>query len=140
MNIKLPILHIHEKYILPVAKKDYGICGKESEINGFYDNVRFIDVNGQEWLIKEVINKGYINKLQYLHWNDKYRKIRVTFKLEKGKLYSLLELRDELQLFLLNKKLSGSPFHQKKKEVSKYLASFTNIEELVSNLAYFDAR
>ena len=140
MSIELPVLSFHPSYILPVSKGEYGICGLVSFENGCFEKVRFIDSLGQEWFVEAVENCGYINWFQYLFFNENHKAIRVSFKLKQGHKYSFLELKNEIEKFLMSKRLSGSPFANKAKEVPEYLRSFKTISNLVSGLGYFDAR
>ena len=140
MSIELPVLSFHSGYILPVSREEYGICGLVNFESGCFEKVRFIDSFGQEWFVEAVENHGYINWFQYLCLNKNQKAIRVSFKLKQGHKYSLLELKSEIEQFLMSKRLSGSPFANKAKEVPEYLRSFKTISNLVSGLGYFDAR
>ena len=57
-----------------------------------------------------------------------------------GKKYSFDELKGELEEFLLTKKLRGSPFQNKKKEVPLYMSKFNSLQQLVSEIGYFESR
>jgi len=140
MNIELPALQLHPSYILPISKKEYGICGLGHFEQGCYENVRFIDSLGQEWLIEGIEKTKFKNWFQYLLLNKSKRSIRVSFKLKEGAKYSLWELRNEIEIFLMSKQLSGAPFASKTKEVKEYLDNFKTVSSLISDVGYFDAR
>ena len=133
--IQLPILHVNKHYILPVSENDYGFCGIDSH-NEFYNQVRFIDITGQEWLVNSVSVVGYSSWWRIFE----SKKEEVSFNLTKGKSYSFSELSNEVFLFLSKQALVGSPFTNKAKEIPEYLASFQNMNDLVAGLDYFDAR
>jgi len=59
MDIRLPILHMNADYILPVAEKNYGICGLKNYRSGCYEGARFIDSMGQEWFVDSAEVLGY---------------------------------------------------------------------------------
>lgn len=135
MNIELPILHINNDYILPVSKKEYGICGLNKS-EEFYKKARFIDINGQEWIIKDVKVIAFSSWWRII----KRKQEKVSFSLKKGRTYSFSELSNEIYIFLLNKQLKGSPFVNKAKEVPEYISLFKTTEDLITKLDYFDAR
>lgn len=140
MDIRLPILHMNADYILPVAEKNYGICGLKNYRSGCYEAARFIDSVGQEWFVESAEVLGYSSILQYLRWGNENKSIKVKFYFRMGKKYSFDELKGELEEFLLTKKLRGSPFQNKKKEVPLYMSKFNSLQQLVSEIGYFDSR
>ena len=140
MNIELPVLAIHKNYILPVKAKEYGLCGLLNFERGCYDDVRFIDSMGQEWLVDSYKFLGYKNWFQYLYFKKEYKSVKVSFNLVAGKLFTFEELKLEIANFVYENKLHGSPFLNKANDIPKYLSGFESTSELVSKLWYFDAR
>lgn len=131
---------MHPDYVLPTSEKEFGRCGLENFERHCFENVRFIDVNGQEWFIDHVKHEGYSNWLQRLYWKKEYKMIKVSFSLRQGRQYTCEQLKSEIQTFLLTRSLRDSPFGDKQRDVPLYLAKFESVADLVRHLGYFDAR
>ncbi|MDI9243595.1 hypothetical protein [Marinobacter sp. CHS3-4] len=138
--IKTPVLQVHKDYLLPVGEKEFGVCGLANFESGCFNDVRFIDVDGQEWFVEQVENLGYTSWLQRLYWRREYKSIKVDFSLRPGKRYGVDELKREIQSFLVKKRLKGAPFNKKSEDIPLYLERFNSIEELVNGIGFFDAR
>lgn len=139
-TIRPPVLSIHADYILPTSERDFGRCGLSNYEQGCFQNMRFIDVLGQEWLVENAKNDGYVNWLQRLYWRTQYKMIKVSFSLRQGRRYTCEQLKSEIQTFLVTRSLRDSPFEDKHRDVPMYLAKFESTEDLVRHLGYFDAR
>lgn len=139
VSLTPPVLTVHQDYLLPVKAKDFGVCGEANFAAGCYEGCTFVDSTGIEWSILQVRSLGHKNWAHRL-LPQVYREIRVSFELSRGGQYSLEELKSLVSEFLLSKKLKGSPFPNKTIDVPTYLDRFDAIEQLISELGYFDAR
>ena len=135
----LPVLTVHESYLLPVRAEDFGVCGECNYVAGCFDDCVYIDSTGLEWRVRGAEIAGYRNPFHRLI-PRKYREVRVTFDFEIGAQYSLSELKSRVRRFLLGNKLRGQPFLNKQADIDKYLGQFTSVKQLISEIGFFDAR
>lgn len=134
-----PVLSVHATHLEPISAKDFGVCGELNFEAGCFEGCAYIDSTGREWTINNAQISGYRNPLHRLI-PQRYREVRVVLDFEIGRRYSLDELKSMVGAFLLNNRLVGRPFSDKRIDVPKYLDKFTSIPQLIAEIGYFDAR
>jgi hypothetical protein len=137
-SMKYPVLHSQMHFYQGGIEKPLDWANLELLENEWFEGFRAIDSDGQEWLVTGYKVFGYKNILQYFKLR-KFRNVKVSYIYEKGKLYDIESLKQELEGFIMNNRIKGSPFENKKRDVPKFLEQFSNIQSLVgSNAIFFD--
>ena len=139
MNIEYPALLMSQRHFEGGFKnyRELAHCGVVNLEKGSFLGYTIFDSDGNEFIIKSAKKGKLYNPLNPFNIFKKYREIIAELEIEKTKTVEFEELKNKISEILHSKKIDGSPFLNKEKDINEFLNQFSSTRQLVSEIGFF---